>query len=91
MKPSEIKAKTDTRLKKQSVIIMASNKKEAKERAYNEYRDRAEYVAPYRYASKGNNFYEFEVAGIQDFYKNRVATKVQHKKDHIYIEYTSQK
>lgn len=38
---------------------MASTKKEAKQIAEKGYGSQIEYVKPYRYASKGNNFYEF--------------------------------
>lgn len=48
-------------MKTQTVIMNASTVKEAKERAHNQYRDRAIYIRPYKYASKGNNFYEFVV------------------------------
>lgn len=40
-------------------IVMARNIKEAKRIAYSSHGEKAHYVAPYRYASKGNNFYEF--------------------------------
>jgi len=42
-----------------TIIIMASNKKEALMIAAKEYGSKCAYVAPYKYASKGNNFYEF--------------------------------
>lgn len=44
-----------------TVIMMASNKKEAKELAKKQYGTKATYIKPYKYASKGNNFYEFKV------------------------------
>ena len=44
-----------------TVIMLASNKKEAKQRAFMQYGNTAIYIKPYRYASKGNNFYEFKV------------------------------
>lgn len=40
---------------------MASTKKEAKVLAHKEYGNKATYVKPYHYASKGNNFYEFDL------------------------------
>ena len=43
------------------IIIMAANKKEAKSIALSEYGEKAEFIKPYRYASRGNNFYEFRV------------------------------
>jgi hypothetical protein len=53
----------------------AATVKEAKERAYNQYRDRAIYVRPYKYASRGNNFYEFVVfATVSQAYKALHAT-----------------
>jgi hypothetical protein len=42
-----------------TVIIMASSIKEAKQIAVTNYGETAVYIKPYRYASKGNNFYEF--------------------------------
>ena len=41
-------------------VILASNKKEAIAIAKREYK-KAIYLRPYRYASKGNNFYEFQI------------------------------
>ena len=45
----------------QTVIVMASNKKEAKERAQLNYGSKVQYEKPYHYASKGNNFYQFKI------------------------------
>ena len=45
-------------MEKKIIIILASNKKEAKEIASKNY-EGAIYEKPYRYASKGNNFYQF--------------------------------
>ena len=59
-----------------TTIIMASSKKEAKEIAFNQYRYRAEYVKPYRYASKGNNFYEFKVESISKHYTPEYAQEL---------------
>lgn len=42
------------------VIILASNKKEAIKYAESEYIFPS-YIRPYRYSSKGNNFYLFHV------------------------------
>lgn len=42
-----------------TVVIMASTVKEAKEIALKNYGESVSYLKPYRYASKGNNFYEF--------------------------------
>lgn len=62
-------------MKTQTVIINASTVKEAKKHAYNQYRDRVIYVRPYRYASRGNNFYEFVVfATVTQAYKALHAT-----------------
>lgn len=43
------------------IIIFASNKKEAKLIALMNYGADCKYVKPYRYSSKGNNFYEFNL------------------------------
>ena len=49
-------------MKKLTGIIMASNKKEAIERASANYGNRWLYVRPYKYSKgKGNNFYEFAI------------------------------
>jgi hypothetical protein len=43
-----------------TIIIMASNIKEAKQIALEGYGTQCQYVKPYKYSSKGNNFYEFK-------------------------------
>ena len=48
-------------MKKQTLIMMASTKQEAKVIADKQYGNKATYVKPYRYVSKGNNFYEFDL------------------------------
>ena len=45
---------------KSTVIIMAANVKEAKQISLDNYGANCQYIKPYRYASKGNNFYEFQ-------------------------------
>lgn len=45
---------------KTTLIILAKNIKEAKEIAGKCYSN-VEFVKPFRYASKGNNFYEFKI------------------------------
>ena len=47
--------------KTKTVIMMASNIKDAKYQASIQYGDKSTYIKPYHYASKGNNFYEFSV------------------------------
>lgn len=47
----------------QTIIMNASTKKEAMQLALSQYGENAVYVSPYRYASKGNNFYEFKLLG----------------------------
>ena len=44
-----------------TIIIFSSNKRKAISQAKKDYGDKIEYVKPYRYASKGNNFYEFKL------------------------------
>lgn len=47
-----------------TIIILASNKKEAKEIALKQYGKLCTYVSPYKYSSKGNNFYQFDMQSI---------------------------
>lgn len=44
-----------------TIIIMAANKKESKEIALTNYGPFCKYIKPYKYASKGNNFYQFSL------------------------------
>lgn len=44
-----------------TIIKMASSKKEAIEQMTADYGDAYVYLTPYKYASKGNNFYEFKL------------------------------
>ncbi len=51
----------DKAMQHKTVIIVAKNIKESKEIARINYLGNAEYVKPYHYGSKGNNFYEYKL------------------------------
>lgn len=61
-----MKIKTDFM---RQIIIMASNKKEAMKIALENYGTTCAYVKPYRYASKGNNFYEFKMPEVIEIFE----------------------
>lgn len=47
-------------------IFHAKSIKEAKKLSYEKYGDRGKYIKPHSYASKGNNFYYFEILPLND-------------------------